>query len=75
MGTDRWGCGHRGYLAPTQGQQVILEPKLVAAGRVAFCPTTLDRRQIRTVITALTALPARISARRPAGEILQTELT
>lgn len=54
---------------------MILEPKLVAAGRVAFCPTTLDRRQIRTVITALTALPARISARRPAGEILQTELT
>ncbi|TMR09463.1 FtsX-like permease family protein [Nonomuraea turkmeniaca] len=26
-------------------------------------------------VTALTALPARISARRPAGEILQTELT
>jgi putative ABC transport system permease protein len=27
------------------------------------------------VITALTAIPARIGARRPAGEILQTELT
>jgi ABC-type lipoprotein release transport system permease subunit len=27
------------------------------------------------VITALTAVPARISARRPAGQILQTELT
>ncbi len=27
------------------------------------------------VITALTAIPARISARRPAGQILQTELT
>jgi hypothetical protein len=27
------------------------------------------------VITALTAIPARISARRPAGQVLQSELT